>query len=587
MSKARRLIKSNRSRLARSLAQRLGFRLSIASNSLLIHSEKQSLEPSIDTKLSESSIHVACFSPYATWDLHSTWELTVLRSLKQRGCKTSLLLCDSVSTTCDLVWADKALPFDRCLVCQNRASTAARLFRQPFEWLSRYVDSSERLNAIEWAQNLPDDGLRHARFGDLPLGDWCYGSMRTHFRGSTLDHDNPVVQQAYRDYLLGAAQAYLGCRSWLQNSRPDILWLFNGRLSLTRVALEAAKQLGIRVICHERGIVRHSIALWENERCSQYQGKRQLALTNADSPLTIDQVNAVTRWLKDRRQAKNFNRKPFLQKRRPDKAQSLQESNVSAGDQVLLALTSSDHEFGAEADRNQIFDHQYLWLLSILNWADAHPSKRVVIRFHPNASLGSWRAFADFLGQDSDPSDLVTVRKPLVNVSVVPPGNQLDTYSLIDISCLVTTYGSTAGIEAASLGKVVIAADHCLYHGMPWVQSATSPAHFLELLNSYPWTDTPRPSPMIAAGAMRFLWDYHLGPSITSHLVYHPGLDYARITYRADLPFQLDYGRDQGIDRITDIIMAKRPTYDLRPASTDATGESMVVRDYLNETQIK
>jgi hypothetical protein len=31
---------------------------------------------------------------------------------------------------------------------------------------------------------------------------------------------------------------------------------------------------------------------------------------------------------------------------------------------------------------------------------------------------------------------------------------------------------------------------------------------------------------------MRFFWDYHLGPSITSPLLRHPGLDFARITYR-------------------------------------------------------
>lgn len=38
--------------------------------------------------------------------------------------------------------------------------------------------------------------------------------------------------------------------------------------------------------------------------------------------------------------------------------------------------------------------------------------------------------------------------------------------------------------------------------------------------------------PAAAAGAMRFFWDYHLGPSITSPLLRHPGLDFARITYR-------------------------------------------------------
>lgn len=43
-----------------------------------------------------------------------------------------------------------------------------------------------------------------------------------------------------------------------------------------------------------------------------------------------------------------------------------------------------------------------------------------------------------------------------------------------------------------------------------------------------------------------------------------PGIDYARITYRADLMEQLNHGQDQGLDRITGIIMGNRPIYDLR-----------------------
>lgn len=215
----------------------------------------------------------------------SAWELTVLRALARRGCDTRLLLCDAVSPTYDLVWADGNPNQQRCLVCQSRAAGAARLQRHPFEWISRYFDAADRAAAIDWAAGLPDDGLRHAQLGNDPLGEWCYGSMTSHFRGPRLDLDDPAVQHVYRQYLSGAAQALAGCRTWLEAVQPGVLWLFNGRLEFTRVALQAARELGIGVICHERGMVQNSLRLWEYERCSQYRGRLEAVLANAQSTL--------------------------------------------------------------------------------------------------------------------------------------------------------------------------------------------------------------------------------------------------------------------------------------------------------------
>lgn len=92
--------------------------------------------------------------------------------------------------------------------------------------------------------------------------------------------------------------------------------------------------------------------------------------------------------------------------------------------------------------------------------------------------------------------------------------------------------------------------------------------------------------PAAAAGAMRFFWDYHLGPSITSPLLRHPGLYFARITYRADVPGSLDHGKDQGLDRITDVIMGTRPVYD-SPECMDAAAERAAVSTHLEAARLK
>jgi hypothetical protein len=85
---------------------------------------------------------------------------------------------------------------------------------------------------------------------------------------------------------------------------------------------------------------------------------------------------------------------------------------------------------------------------------------------------------------------------------------------------------------------------------------------------------------------MRLFWDVHLGPSITSPLVPHPGLDDARITYRTVFLESLDHGKDQGLDRITDVIMGTRPVYDPRER-VHAAAELAALSTHLEAARLK
>ncbi len=56
----------------------------------------------------------------------------------------------------------------------------------------------------------------------------------------------------YRGFLFSAAIVATGLRNYLDANAIDSALLFNGRQSITRVALEIFRQRGIRVLTHER-----------------------------------------------------------------------------------------------------------------------------------------------------------------------------------------------------------------------------------------------------------------------------------------------------------------------------------------------
>ena len=499
--------------------------------------------------------HIVCFSPYAMWRLHSTWEFTILRALAMRGAKISLILCDSISASCDLYWQEKTVPWDRCVVCQARTTQQARFLRTPFQWISRYIDQAESARIHHWAASLRDDELRHARFDGQPLGDWVLGSVHTHFRLSRLELNEPQLK-VYRNYLEGAAMTFTGMRAAIEQLQPDSLFLFNGRMSLPRSAIEAARLQNVRTVCHERGAVRNSISLWENERCSQYLQRREATRACNGVALIMPQFRMARHWLSDRRRGKNLNWRPFMKQQR-NSAATLARAGIITGEPLNLVLTSSDDEFVAEPDRNRIFSEQYLWLRAILDWSQAHPEQKVVIRFHPNTSSESWSFLQNQIPELREESD----NRPTgseVNYRVIPPSSPLDTYAFMDAATTVLTYGTTGGVEAAALGKTVILADDCWYYGLPFVQSATSPEHFLTLLDAAPRANVT-PDPTISQRAFRFIWDYNLSQNISSSLVHQQSLHEAVPHYRTDESSSLAYGKDAGMDRITDIILHHRP----------------------------
>ena len=568
-------------RILRTASQWLTPSVSLWNTRIMAVDERACDEPALPVLPSVGSPHIVCFSPYAMWRLHSTWEFTILRGLAMRGAKISLILCDGISPSCDLFWQEKTLPWDKCVVCQARTTQQARSLRMPFQWISHYIDRADKARIKDWVASLKDDEVRHAKREGQPVGDWVLGSVHSHFRLSRLEL-NPQQLRIYRNYLEGAALTFTGMRSAIEELQPETLWLSNGRMSLPRAAMEAARLKHVRTVCHERGVVRDSISLWENERCSQYVQRREAARRSNEIPLTKSQLRTACEWVKHRRIGKNLNWHPFMKQQR-NSAATLAQMDIKTRDQFALVLTSSDDEFVAEPDRNRFFAEQYLWLRAILDWCRVHPSEKLVIRFHPNTSPESWKFLQNQLPELREEAHTHQVESE-PNFKVIPPTSSLDTYAFMDAATTVLTYGTTGGVEAAALGKTVILADDCWYYGLPFVQSATSPSHFLTLLDAVSKTKVAR-DPHVSQRAIRFIWDYCLSQNIHSRLIRQQSLHEAVPRYRTDEPSSLAHGKDPGLDRITDIILGKRPVYDIRPPvdATVSTEETRQLEKFLRQ----
>ena len=212
--------------------------------------------------MSSKQQRILCYSPHNLWRLHGMWEMTILQGLKLRGSDVRLVMCDSQYKECDVFWDATSMRHGlSCSVCQTITSQLACSLGMNFHWLGRYTTIEESKIAETWSTSLAPREMRTATYGEWPVGDWVRSSVHSAFRVSTLDFSEPRLIEVYRNYLYSGLIACFGLTRLLDDYRPDKLFLFNGRQSSTRVALELARFRGIRVICHERGFQDESLTL--------------------------------------------------------------------------------------------------------------------------------------------------------------------------------------------------------------------------------------------------------------------------------------------------------------------------------------
>ncbi|MBC7949314.1 MAG: hypothetical protein H7Y42_15620, partial [Chitinophagaceae bacterium] len=329
---------------------------------------------------------ILCYAPYNMWKLHGMWEMTILHTLKLRGADFRYVMCDGVFTECDIFWkATNPRHVASCTLCKNQTDEFARNMGISFQWIGQYLNVDDFNRAAAWVESLSIDDYMTAEYESWRVGVWVKGSVNSHFRMSELDITDPEIKQVYKHYLYSGLIACIGINRLLDDYRPDTLFLFNGRMSSTRVALSLAQQKGIRTIIHERGYLKEGILLIENGDCLDLRPIKQIWNDWGAVPLSQKELHQITSYLRDREHGQNLSWRPFSPKPQP---LPLVRQLLKIPDQcpVWVLFTSSDDEIIAADDWEGVFSSQHEWISRTVNYIKNHPDVRLIVRIHPNTS---------------------------------------------------------------------------------------------------------------------------------------------------------------------------------------------------------
>ena len=237
------------------------------------------------------------------------------KACQVRGATVEYLLCDGLPE-CDQHWDSKAnapRPLDLCQRCKVAAKTSLVNLDLPYQWLAAFVSDVEKAGVFAWAQSVTPAELSQASFKGNPIGKWVLSSVVSYFRQYPPDLSNGHVVRCVSGFSCSGAIVATGLYGtiWTTNAIDSAL-LFNGRQSITRVALEIFRERGIRVLTHERAeYQRGHINVKPNAHCMSPEPFKALWSMWGQVPLNRNALDATLKWLVQRRYGANLAWIPF------------------------------------------------------------------------------------------------------------------------------------------------------------------------------------------------------------------------------------------------------------------------------------
>lgn len=475
--------------------------------------------------------------------------MTILQALKLRGAEVQYVLCDGLYSDCDQFWAAVApRPANACTICQAEVTRLVADMQMDFQWLGRYLTTEESREARRWARSLRADELMTATYGDWRVAEWVRGSVQSHFRSSALNVADRSVERGLRSYVYSGVIACFALDRLLMETTPDVLLVFNGRQSSTRVAFELARARNIRVVVHERGPRTQTLTLIENEPCQSLEPIRQYWRQWSDVPLAPDELEAVTRLMDEREHGRNTGWTPFTSD--PQSANEVvSRLGLRADRSQWVLFTSSDDEVAGDENFRSPFASQRDWIERTIAHAGRNPQIDLVIRVHPNT--GGRRSVGANLGQLEEMKCIGQNLPP--NVRMIDPDDEISSYSLMDLCTLGLVWFSTVGLELACKGKNVVIAAGNSVSGTSFVHTVEAVASYDEMLESFLTLPPGAVSAEVKRLALRFAYGTFFRLPIHFPLVSMPTPNTGELAYDSLTALLPD--RDPGVDRCARILL--------------------------------
>ena len=391
---------------------------------------------------------VLFYSPFILRLHHFATEMELAIKHQKKGDDVHFLLCDTSLRTCQKNVHHLA---NICTECVIKRDNSLAWLEIPYENrhflnLESYQSNIEvpYFNNIEEVKNFEVEGT--------DIGFASASSLISDLRETYPDLDK--YRKLVEKYIKTSVSLYQAGIDILKKIKPDLIYLFNGRYVIVRPVFRAAQYLDIDVLIYENPGKVNQYCLWENTLPHDLNYvKSRIQIAWEDNKNEKEKIKLANNWFNDNKSRDNKLTDIFMFVQKEGSLPS--NIDIHKDKRIITIFISSEYEFSAidkiwlqrfYKDQNEVVEK----LLTKVKNEDIY----FYIRIHPNLK-----------GHDNTQTRFLKKFKA-DNVTVIFPEEDIDSYSLIDISEKIITFGSTIGLEATYWGKPSICLGRSYYEDL-------------------------------------------------------------------------------------------------------------------------
>ena len=473
-------------------------------------------------------------------------------ALTLRGAKVDIFLCDGVPG-CHLTKIGKEPPAKvietdarkRCGVCIETGRQGMDPLGLKVVTLSELLTAEDRAEAEALAAAAPVDNLRAMTLDGWKVGEHALAGALRYFARDELSAE-PMGEGVARKFVKAAVLTARGMDRLLSQGGYDVVSANHGIYTPQGVVGEVARGRGVRVVNWNPAYRKHCFVFSHGDSYHHTMITEPVS-TWEGLPLDSGRREAIETYLRDRRQASG----DWIWFNKADDS-SLQELKAKLGlDErpLIVALTSVVWDACLHYESNA-FESLADWMVQTIDYFRGRPDLQLVIRIHPAEVTG-------FVKSRAKMAEIIAARFPDLpeNVKVVPPEDQLSTYSLLDHANAVLLYSTKTGIEASAQGLPVVVAGEAWIRNKGFSQDAVSPQSYRQILDGLPFKG--RLGPEARERALRYAYHFFFRRMIELPFLEPAGP--AEFEIRVESLDDLGPGAHGGLDCICEGIISGAP----------------------------
>jgi hypothetical protein len=411
---------------------------------------------------------VAFFNSHVLWPSHYETELEIIQEHLEKGDEVIQLFCENQLPACD------QNPFfvpSVCNLCQKIRKEGKKLLKGNLRSIplpEPSLSEKEAIAALPFKFESIKE-LQALKIENFDIGFSVVSSLISFTRNpKPLPSD---FQPALFSFITSAAGLYFGFRSWLKQNKPDVVFLFNGRLAHTRAIMRACQAEGVHFVIHERGANKDKYALFPD---------------NSPHDLKFIQSEVIRLWNESDPEQREKEGRSFYELTASgqeigwfsftNNQKNILPENWQPDNYNVVIFSSSEDEFASLSEEwhNHIYPSQIDGIKRIAKDLLSEKKIHFFLRVHPNLKKVD----------NDEKRALYALEAP--NLTIIKAESEVSSYKLLKEASLVLTFGSTMGIEAVYQGKPSILAGRSLYSELGATYNPSNHEEVVSLLKNPP-----------------------------------------------------------------------------------------------------